>query len=125
MLRFSRLMNGFSKKIENHAGAIYVLTHVDITPNYLEDGLQLLKDMTFATAKDYGNLSFEVLQQADPANHFTVVEVWTNKKVLDAHAQAAHTREFRKTLLPSRVDSMTNGCTTKWIECLDLRALID
>jgi quinol monooxygenase YgiN len=85
---------------ENHVGAIYVLTHVDITPDHLDDGLQLLKDMTVETAKDYGNISYEVLQQADPANHFTVVEVWTNKKALDAHVQAAHTREFRKRVLP-------------------------
>jgi quinol monooxygenase YgiN len=85
---------------ENRAGAIYILTHVDITPNHLDDGLILLKDMAVKTAKDYGNISYEVLQQADPANHFTVVEEWTSKKVLDAHTQAAHTREFRKTLLP-------------------------
>jgi quinol monooxygenase YgiN len=87
-------------EIENHAGAIYVLTHVDITPNHQDNGLTLLKDMSVETAKDYGNISYEVLQQADPANHFTVVEEWTSKKVLDAHAEAAHTREFRKALLP-------------------------
>ena len=85
---------------ENRAGAIYVLTHVDITPNHQDNGLTLLKDMSVETAKDYGNISYEVLQQADPANHFTVVEEWTSKKVLDAHAEAAHTREFRKALLP-------------------------
>jgi len=85
---------------ENRAGAIYVLTHVDITPTHLDDGLTLLKDMTVDTAKDYGVISYQVLQQADPANHFTVFEEWTSKKVLDAHAEAAHTREFRKTLLP-------------------------
>jgi quinol monooxygenase YgiN len=66
----------------------------------LTNGLTLLKDMSVETAKDYGNISYEVLQQADPANHFTVVEEWTSKKVLDAHAEAAHTREFRKALLP-------------------------
>jgi hypothetical protein len=30
----------------NQAGEIYVLTHVDITPDHLDDGLKLLKDMT-------------------------------------------------------------------------------
>jgi quinol monooxygenase YgiN len=71
-----------------------------LTPNHQDDGLLLLKDMAVETAKDYGNISYEVLRQADPANHFTVVEEWTSKKVLDAHARTVHTREFRKTLLP-------------------------
>jgi quinol monooxygenase YgiN len=85
---------------ENRAGAVYVLTHVDITPNQPDDGLTLLKEMTVETARDHGNISYEVMQQANPANHFTVVEEWTSKKVLDAHVEAAHTREFRSRLLP-------------------------
>jgi quinol monooxygenase YgiN len=88
------------RKSENQAGAIYVLTHVDVTPNHLDDGLTLLKDMSIETTKDYGIISYEVLQQADPANHFTAVEEWINKRALDAHAKAAHTREFRERLLP-------------------------
>ena len=60
----------------------------------------MLEAMSIDAAKDYGNISYEVLQQANRVNHFTVVEEWANKKALDAHAQAAHTRAFRERLLP-------------------------
>jgi quinol monooxygenase YgiN len=41
-----------------------------------------------------------VLQQANRGNHFSVLEAWTNRKALDGHAAAAHTRDFRAKLTP-------------------------
>lgn len=87
-------------KNERRAGAIYVLTHVDVMPQYEEDTLALLKAMRIDTARDTGNISFDVLQQDNRANHFSVVEEWTDKGSLDTHAKAPHTRAFRKRLLP-------------------------
>ena len=89
-----------SGKCKDGARAIYVLTHVDVLPNHLDDALTLLKGMSNGAAKDEGNISYHVLQQANPANHLTVLEVWTSKSAFDAHIQAAHTREFRQGLLP-------------------------
>ena len=34
------------------------------------------------------------------ANHFTIVEAWQGQSALDAHAAAAHTRQYRDTLQP-------------------------
>ncbi len=85
---------------ENRAGAIYVVTHVDVIPSGKDDCMAALKAMSVDTAKDPGNISYEVLQQANRGNHFTVVEEWTNRKALDAHAMAAHTRAFRAKLIP-------------------------
>jgi quinol monooxygenase YgiN len=82
-------------KNESRSGAIYVLTHVDVIPAGKEDCMAALKAMSVDTAGDPGNISYEVLQQANRGNHFTVVEVWTDRKALDAHAMAAHTRAFR------------------------------
>lgn len=50
--------------------------------------------------KDYGNIDYEVLQQENRMNHFTVVEEWTNRKALDAHGTGAQTRAFRERLSP-------------------------
>jgi quinol monooxygenase YgiN len=85
---------------EHKPGAIYALTHVDVVPQHLNDGLALLRAMGVDTAKDNGNISYEVLQQANRPNHFTVVEEWTSKQALDAHAMSPHTRTFREQLLP-------------------------
>jgi quinol monooxygenase YgiN len=85
---------------ESRAGTIYVLTHVDVMPAYKDECLTLLKAMRIDTSKDDGNISYEVLQQEKLSNHFTVVEEWTSRTALNAHAMAAHTRAFRERLSP-------------------------
>jgi len=87
-------------KSESQTGAIYVVTHVDVIPPGKDDCMAALKDMSVDTAADAGNISYEVLQQANRGNHFAVLEAWTNRKALDGHAMAAHTREFRAKLTP-------------------------
>ena len=87
-------------KNESQSGAIYVLTHVDVIPAGKDDCMAALKAMSVDTASDAGNISYEALQQANRGNHFTVIEAWTNRKALDAHAMAAHTRAFREKISP-------------------------
>jgi quinol monooxygenase YgiN len=87
-------------KNESQSGAIYVLTHVDVIPAGKDDCMAALRAMSIDTAADAGNISYEVLQQANRGNHFTVIEAWTDRKALDAHAMAAHTRAFREKISP-------------------------
>jgi quinol monooxygenase YgiN len=87
-------------KNESKASAIYVVTHVDVIPPGKDDCMAALKAMSVDTAADAGNISYEVLQQANRSNHFTVLEAWTNRKALDGHVMAAHTRAFRGKLTP-------------------------
>jgi quinol monooxygenase YgiN len=87
-------------KNESQSGAIYVLTHVDVIPAGKDDCMAALKAMSVDTASDAGNISYEALQQANRGNHFTVIEAWTNRNALDAHAMAAHTRAFREKISP-------------------------
>jgi len=88
-------------KNESQSGAIYVVTHVDVIPTGKDDCMAALKTMSVDTAGDAGNISYEVLQQANRGNHFTVIEAWTNRKALDTHAMAAHTRAFREKISPN------------------------
>ena len=87
-------------KNESRSGAIYVLTHVDVIPAGKDDCMAALRAMSVDTAGDAGNISYEVLQQANRGNHFTVIEAWTDRKALDAHAMATHTRALRDKLSP-------------------------
>jgi quinol monooxygenase YgiN len=98
-----RINNGLyagQRKNESQTGAIYVLTHVDVVPAGKDDCMAALKAMSIDTVSDAGNISYEVLQQANRPNHFTVIEAWTNREALDAHAMAPHTRAFREKLTP-------------------------
>jgi quinol monooxygenase YgiN len=85
---------------ESPAEAVYVLTHVDVTPEHNEDGLSLLQTMRADSAKERGNLRYDILRQQNRLNHFTVVEEWTSMMALETHAEAQHTRAFRQNLLP-------------------------
>lgn len=80
--------------------ALYVLTHVDVVPPSKDACMAALKDMSADTPKDPGSVSYNVLQQQNRANHFTVFETWANNEALDGHAMAAHTRAFREKLAP-------------------------
>jgi quinol monooxygenase YgiN len=98
-----RINNGLyvaAEKSNSPPGAIYAVTHVDVIPPGKDETVALLKSMSVDTAKDPGNISYAVLQQANRANHFTVIEAWANRKALDAHGTAAHTRAFREKLSP-------------------------
>ena len=87
-------------KTPAQTAAIYVVTHVDVIPPGKDDCMTALKAMSIDTAKDSGNIAYQVLVQAGRSNHFTVLEAWSSKAALDAHAVAAHTRSFREKLSP-------------------------
>jgi autoinducer 2-degrading protein len=98
-----RVTNGLyigKGKSDHRAGTIYVLTHVDVIPPGKDDCMAALKAMSADTPNDQGNLGYDVLQQTDRSNHFTVIEAWASRNALDAHAMAAHTRAFRDKLKP-------------------------
>ena len=81
-------------------GATYVVTHADAIPPGKDDALALLKQLAEASRKDGGNVRFEVLQQSSRQNHCTIVEVWQDQQAFEAHAMAAHTRQFRDKFQP-------------------------
>ena len=45
-------------------------------------------------------MRFEVVQQTNRPNHFTVVEIWKDARAVEAHAMADATRRFRDALGP-------------------------
>ena len=80
--------------------AVVVLTHVDVPPPFKDTTIALLQQLAEASRKDTGNQRFEVQQQGNRPNHFTVVESWADRRAYDAHVMAASTRQFRDKLGP-------------------------
>lgn len=80
------------------AQGVYVISHVDVAPG--TPAPALLSSLAEASRQEAANLRFDVLQHAQRANHFTVVEHWQSQAALDAHVAAAHTREYRDALQP-------------------------
>jgi quinol monooxygenase YgiN len=89
-----------SMPLSHAAGATYVLTHADAIPPAKDEATTALQQLAESSRRDEGNWRFEVLQQCSRQNHFTIVEIWQDQKAFDAHAMAAHTRQFRARFQP-------------------------
>jgi quinol monooxygenase YgiN len=82
------------------ADALYVLTHVDVFPVHKDQTIELVKAQAEAARKDDGNLRYDVVQWDGHPNHFTLVEVWRDRKAFDASVTTPHNKEFRDKLTP-------------------------
>jgi quinol monooxygenase YgiN len=81
-------------------GAIYAVTHVDVTPPNKDECIVLLKKLADDTRKETNSVRFEAWQQNNRGNHFTVTEIWKDRAAIDGHVATASTREFREKLGP-------------------------
>jgi quinol monooxygenase YgiN len=77
---------------------IYAVTHVDVIPPQKDNGVAAVKQLAEDSRKHAGNLTFDVWQQTNRPNHFTVVESWANRGAFDLHEMQKDTREFRTKL---------------------------
>jgi quinol monooxygenase YgiN len=78
----------------------YAVTHVDVIPPRAGDAVALLSKMAETSRNDPGNGRLEILQQLNRPNHFSVVEIWPNRKIFENHAATPAIIEFRNELQP-------------------------
>lgn len=91
-----KTLSVLSSADETDDSAVVVITHVDVSPDPAV--APLLKALAEASRREVGNVRFDVLLHTMRANHMEVIEVWQNRKALDAHAAAEHTRKYRDDL---------------------------
>jgi quinol monooxygenase YgiN len=87
-------------RAQGAGGKLYVVTHIDVTPDYTADGSKLLLQFAAESRRDPGVVRFELLQDNARSNHFALVEVWENMKAFEGHQEAQHTKRFREKLQP-------------------------
>lgn len=80
--------------------ALYILTHVDVFPTFKDQAVELVKAQAVSARKDGGNARYDVLQWDGHPNHFTLVEVWRDRKAFDASIVTPQNKEFRDKLTP-------------------------
>jgi quinol monooxygenase YgiN len=81
-------------------GAIYVVTHVDVPGQLKDEAIAMMNKLAAGSRGEPGLERYEILQQPNRLNHFTVVDIWKDQPALDAHDVAAGTLEFREKLGP-------------------------
>jgi quinol monooxygenase YgiN len=88
------------QKAETRSGALYVVTYVDVFPNFTDETLKALRQFATDSRKDRGSVRFEFLQDVVRTNHFSIVEVWENRQAYDAHLTQQHCKRFREKIQP-------------------------
>jgi quinol monooxygenase YgiN len=84
----------------NLESAIWVVTHVDVFPQSKDEVAGMVKQLAEDSRKDAGVQRFDALIWDGRANHFHLIEAWADRKSLEAHIAADHTRAFRAKLTP-------------------------
>ena len=77
---------------------VTAVTHVDVIPPQKDNGVAAVKQLAEDSRKQNGNVRFDVYQQTNRPNHFTVVETWSSRAAYDAHFVTAQTKDFRTKL---------------------------
>jgi quinol monooxygenase YgiN len=96
--RFHNALSVGPMDVPAAAGAIYGVTHVDVIPPQKDNAIVALKVLGEANRAAGGNLRFEIVQQTNRPNHFTVFEMWRSREAFEANSMSAHQREFRDKL---------------------------
>jgi len=96
--RFHNSLSVGPMDVPQNSGAVYAVTHVDVIPPQRENAVAALKVLGEASRGAGGNLRYEVVQQTNRPNHFTVFEMWRSREAFDANGVSAHQREFRDKL---------------------------
>lgn len=82
------------------ATSVYVVAHIDVTPDHAADTAKLLKQYAADTRKDPGIVRIDAIVQDGRTNHFTIVELWQTRQAFEAHTALPHTVEYREKLHP-------------------------
>jgi quinol monooxygenase YgiN len=78
----------------------HMITYIEVIPAAKAQATTLLKELAAASKQDAGLLRFELLERTAPTNQFVIVEAWKDEAALNAHAAAAHTKQFRDKMQP-------------------------
>jgi quinol monooxygenase YgiN len=100
--RPGNLLAGTVAPRSQHAQAreVFVITHVDVDPQFVGQAEPLLDTFVSDSLNDAGVQAFALLSQTPTTNHFQLFETFANLKAFDAHVSEQHTVDFRTNTAP-------------------------
>ena len=75
-----------------------IFIHVHVKPENREAFIEATLENARNTVAEPGNLRFDVNQQADDPNRFTLYEVYRDESGMKAHKETAHYAKWRETV---------------------------
>ena len=100
--RPGNLLTGIVNPRSRHAQArqIFVITHVDVDPQFVPQAQPLLNTFVADSLNDPGVQTFALLSQTPTLNHFQLVETFANLRAFEDHLSEQHTVDFRTNIDP-------------------------
>jgi len=89
-----------SRSRRAQARQIFVITHVDVDPQFVPQAQPLLNTFVADSLNDSGVQTFALLSQTPTLNHFQLVETFEDPEAFDDHVSAQHTVDFRTATAP-------------------------
>jgi quinol monooxygenase YgiN len=84
-----------------HPRQIFVITHLDIIPDFVDQARPVLDNFVSAAASHPGVQTFAMLSWTPTTNHFQLIEVFESERAFDAHVSMPDTVNFRIALQPT------------------------
>jgi quinol monooxygenase YgiN len=100
MRKLALLLALLSSLALGQAPCLYVVTYVDVYPDFAAKTSEALTQVVAASKKDAGFVRFEFMRDVSRQNHFAIVEVWQSRQAYEAHLTQPHVRKFRETIQP-------------------------
>jgi quinol monooxygenase YgiN len=85
---------------QDAAQPAYVVTYVEVTPNFSSEARQLILAHSIDAEKASGAVQVDALQRIDYPNHFALVEQWQSLSARQAYASSENVVKFRAALGP-------------------------
>lgn len=100
--RPGNLLTGTMNPRSQHARArqIFVITHVDVDPQFVGQARPLLDTFVNDSLNDPEVQTFALLSQTPTPNHFQLVATFANLKAFEDHLSAQHTVDLRTNIDP-------------------------
>ena len=89
-----------TSRAEPPPAPLVTVIHIDAMPQFTPDAVRLLAQFRLDSLQEPGALHFQLLQEIDHPNHFTLVETWATPAAYQAHTIAPRTRRLRDRLQP-------------------------
>jgi quinol monooxygenase YgiN len=78
--------------------AVHAVTYLDVSKDWVAQGVGLLKHYRDLSGHQAGNLEFAVMQEVNRPNRFVIVEGWKDQAAFEAHEKSADAALFNFTL---------------------------
>jgi len=97
-LLFSTMLFGVQAPTDT---TFYSVAYVDVMPASRSAAVNAFKQYREASRKDEGFVRLELFEMSGRPGHLCLIETWATPKAFDAHATAAHAKDWR-----SKIDAI-------------------